>query len=209
VVVRSTPTPYRPAHGRHILSSGARLVLALIGGTLAVAAIAVAGFLLTDEPRLLCVEGELQDNPVAADGTLRPRTETFATVEEAEAFVCKRIPHPRDTGPLVFRNVEVVRTTNLAGMIEGTGRATVSFRYARGEDAEPVFSVEVSFPTRGVPDVEGPVDRITVAGHEAALVRPERAAFVYWSADGFDFAGGARGDVLSVEDMLAILDSVR
>jgi hypothetical protein len=131
-------------------------------------------------------------------------------VEEAEAFVCKRIPHPRDTGPLVLRDVEVVRTTNLGQLIEGSGSATVSFRYARQPDAEPVFSVEVSFPASGVPDLEeGPVDRISVAGHEAALVRPERGAFVYWSADGFDVAAGGLLSDLPLEDMLAILDSTR
>lgn len=198
----------RGSHRR--LSSGAKVVLALLGATLAIALIAVAGFLLTDEESVRCVEGQLQDNEVGADGQFIPRTETFATVEEAEAFVCKRVPHPRDTDDLTLTDVEVTRTTNLGQLIEGTGRATVTFLYAPSAEAEPVFSLDVTFPSRGVPDVEAPVEEITVAGQEAALVRPERGAFVYWSADGFDYASGSTLEgPLTLEEMLAILDSVR
>jgi hypothetical protein len=192
------------------LSSGAKVVLALLGATVVIALIAVAGFLLTDEESVRCVEGQLQDNEVGPDGQFLPRTESFATIEDAEAFVCRRVPHPRDTGDLTLKDVEVTRTTNLGQLIEGAGRATVTFRYAPSAEAEPAFSLEVTFPSRGVPDVQGPVKEITIAGQEAALVRPERGAFVFWSADGLDYASGSTLEgALTLEEMLAILDSVR
>jgi hypothetical protein len=193
------------------VTSGARVVIALFGGTLAIALITVAAFLLTDEPRLLCVEGELQDNEVGADGQFLPRVETFATIDEAEAFVCKHVPHPRDTGDLVLLDVGVVRTTNLGQLVEGDGRAVVTFHYGTPGAERPDLSVQVSFPAQDPPDfVPEDAETITVAGNEAALVLPEQGAFVYWSADGFDFATSSTVDgPVTLVEVLHILDSVR
>lgn len=192
------------------MSSGAKIVLAMLGGTLAVAFIAVAAFLLTDEPRLLCVQGELQDNQIGSDGRFVPRTETFATVGEAESFVCRPIPHPRDTAGLVLNDVEVVRTTNLGKLIEGTGRAIVTFSYSPDGTAKPAVSLEVSFPSLGDPELEGSLEPVTVAGQNASLVRTAGAVFVYWTTTQIDFAGSTeKDDAASLDQLLNLLDSVR
>ncbi len=192
------------------MSSGAKVVLAMLGGALAIALIVMAAFLLTDEPNLLCVEGELQDNQVGPDGSFLPRTETFATVAGAEAFVCRRIPHPRNTAGLALSDVEVVRTTNLGQLIEGDGRAVVTFRYSRDESGQPPISLEVSFPSLGGPEIEAPSEPVSLAGQAASLVRTGQGALVYWSAAGFDFAGVSQADDPdSLSRLLALLDSVR
>ena len=192
------------------MSSGAKLVLAMLGSTLAVALIAVAAFLLTDEPRLRCVEGELQDNQIGSDGRFVPRTETFATVGEAESFVCRPIPHPRDTAGLALNDVEVVRTTNLGKLIEGTGRAIVTIRYSQATSTDPSFSLEVSFPSLDDPELGGSPEPVTVAGQDASLVRTAGAIFVYWTATQIDFAGSSEmDDAASLDQLLTLLDSVR
>jgi hypothetical protein len=191
-------------------TSGAKVVIAMLGSTLLIALLVLTAFLLVDDNNIRCVEGELQDNRVGQDGTFEPRRETFATLEEAEAFVCKRIPYPRDTGDLVLTEVDVLRSTNLGTLIEGDGNASISFAYARSPDEPAVLGLQVSFPPQGVPGIDASVERITVAGDEAILLRPERGAFVYWSNGGFDFAGGSQlGESLTLEEMLAILESVR
>lgn len=193
------------------MTSGARLVLALLGGALAVALLTVAGFLLTDDANLLCAEGELQDNAVGADGQFLLRIETFATVDEAEAFVCKHVPHPRDTGNLVLLDVGVVRTTNLGQLVEGDGRAAVTFHYGTPASRQPDLSVQVSFPIQGPPDfVAGDAETFMLAGEEATLVLPEQGAFVYWTHDGFDFATSSTlGGPVALDEVLRILESVR
>jgi hypothetical protein len=189
--------------------SGAKVVLAMLGGTLAIALVAVAAFLLTDEGNLRCVEGELQDNAVRSDGTFEPRRETFATLEEAEAFVCKRVPHPRELGVLTLREVEVVRSTNLGSLIEGEGSATVSFVYESPGGPSPDLGVGVSFPPQGVPRVDAPSEMRTIAGHDALLITREGSTFVYWSTADFDFAAAIVDPSLSLDDLLAVLESVR
>ncbi|HEU0075572.1 MAG TPA: hypothetical protein VFS30_16340 [Dehalococcoidia bacterium] len=193
------------------MTSGAKVVLAMFGGALAIALFVVAAVLLTDEPGLLCVEGELQDNQAGPDGQFLPRIETFATIDEAEAFVCKHVPHPRDTGGLVLLDVSIVRSTNLGQLVEGDGRAAVTFHYGPATAERPALSVQVSFPAQGPPGfVPNDAESITVAGNEAALVQPEQGVFVYWAADGFDFATSSTLDgSVTLDEVLRILESVR
>ena len=199
--------------------SGAKVVLALFGATLAVAVLAVTAFLLTDEDRLLCVEGELQDNAVDAEGRFIPRKESFATIEEAEAFVCKRVPHPRDTGGLVLQSVEVVRDTNLGTLIEGDGGFSLSLRYLQdAEGTTPEFGTwDLTFmatlpPASGTSDSIVGGDAITLGGEPAAILQApgEDSATVFWDRDSFNFEATANiDDELTLEDLLSILESVR
>ena len=191
--------------------SGSRLVLAMLGGALAIGLLALAAFFLTREDNLLCVEGELQDNRVGPDGLFLPRTESFATVEEAQAFVCRRVPHPRNTGDLVLRDVAVVRTTNLGRLVEGDGRSALTFHYTEPGSDQPVLSVQASFPSQGAPDFgDASIEQVRVAGNEATLARPEQGVFVYWTDDSFDFAvSSTLADPQQQGELLQILDSTR
>jgi hypothetical protein len=109
--------------------------------------------------------------------------------------------------------VEAVRDTNLGSLIEGEGRASLTFLYgpAGRDDAPPAtLGVAVSFPPLGVPALETPAEDLTIAGHDALLVRDDRGPLVYWSTADYDFAASARlDDGFSLEDMLAVLESVR
>ena len=111
------------------MTSGAKVVIAMFGAVGAIAVFVVVAFLLTDQPAVRCVEGELQDTAVRADGSVLPRVETYTTLEEAESFICRRIPHPRDTGDLALREVRVARERNLGNTIEGEGGASTEIEY--------------------------------------------------------------------------------
>ena len=194
--------------------SGARVVLALFGATLAVAVLAVAAFLLTQEDKLLCVEGELQDNQVDAQGRFVPRVESFSTLEEAEAFICHRVPHPRETAEMQLQGIEVIRDTNLGELIEGTGVATVALTY--GSEEEPgrrlTFTATLPVTSRaGVSSIEG-TDVIRLGGNQAALLQTpgDDDATIFWNRNNFHFAATATlDDDLTLEALISILESVR
>lgn len=191
------------------MTSGARIVLALFGGTIAIALVAVAAFLLTDDSRLLCVEGELQDNQLDANGRFLPRVESFATREEAEAFICHHVPYPRETAGMMLQSVVVTRNTNLGKLIEGTGSANVALDY--GFDGEPPrLTLAATLPAAAAepaPDGE-PLD---LAGTRATLTQASgEDVYVSWEKAGFHFVAlGRLGDDLQLEDLLRILESVR
>jgi hypothetical protein len=191
------------------VSSGAKVVLALFGGTLAVALIAVAAFLLTDQPNLECVEGELQDNQVDANGNFIPRVESFDTRQEAEAFICHEVPYPRDTAGMTLSNVVVTRNSNLGKLIEGTGFATVSLDYAF-DDGPARLTLDATIPIGALPPAEDG-EPITVQGEKATLTEaPDDEVYVTWDKGSFHFvAHGRLGDDLQLEDLLRILESVR
>lgn len=192
------------------MSSGARVVLAIFGGVAAITLLAVAAFLLTDEESVRCVEGELQDNAVDEQGRFLPRTETFASIDEAEMFVCRRLPHPRDTGDLALEGVEVTRTTNLGGLIEGDGSATASFLYTAEEGERSLLRVSVSFPAQGVSRADERPETVMIADEEAFLVPADGGAAVYWSTEDFDFeARAAFNDTFTREELLPVLESIR
>ena len=192
------------------MSSGAKLVLAMLGATLAIALVAVAAFLLTDEAAVRCAEGDLQDNEVGVAGRFLPRTETFATIAEAEAFVCRRFPHPREPGPFVLSSVEVERTTNLGELIEGNGRAIIRLAYTRDASSDLAATYEVAFPSLGEPEYGTAFEEVTVAGHEAGLEYTAKGTAVFWTADGFDyFAELIQEDSTDLEPLFTLLESVR
>ncbi len=188
------------------MTSGAKVVLVMFGSVLAIAAFVVAAFLLTDGPAVRCVTGELQDNAVRADGSVLPRVETFSTIEEAEGFICRRIPHPRDIDGLTLSEVRVARERNLGDTIEGEGGANVELEYARPDGA--IFALAVVFPS--VPFTEFSGERIAVQGQEAMLQNPGGIVTVQWNKDGWTFSAGAELEVdFTLEAMLDLLESIR
>lgn len=181
----------------------------MLGGTLAIALLAVAAFLLTDDSKLLCVEGELQDNQLDANGRFLPRVESFATREEAEAFICHSVPYPHETAGMTLQSVVVTRNTNLGKLIEGTGSANVALEYGFAD--EPArLTLAATLPAAAAepaPDGE-PID---LAGTQATLTQASgEDVYVSWDEAGFNFVAlGRLGDDLQLEDLLRILESVR
>jgi hypothetical protein len=189
------------------MTSGAKVVVAMFGAVGAIALLAVIAFLLMDDQAVRCVEGELQDNAVRADGSVIPRVETFESLEEAEAFICRRIPHPRETGDFTLSAVRVARERNLGDTIEGEGSADVELDYAALPDGA-TFNFGVSFPPE---PVEGdPADHIEIGGSEAVLKQNEDLASVQWNRDGWTIYVPAQLTAnFEAADLMEILESVR
>jgi len=195
------------------VTSGAKVVLAMLAGVAAVAVFVVAAFLLTDTANLRCVEGELQDNRVAPDGTMYPRVESFVTIEEAEAFVCRRLPYPRDLDGLSLTTVRVARERNLAKTIEGEGGVFMEYEYALG--GEPaVLRLGVNFPPpRSLPGREG--DALSIQDQKGVISEATsqtgiQSLNVAWIKGGFYFDATAHiGPDFGRERLVKILESVR
>lgn len=185
------------------------MILVTFAGVLAIAIFAVVAFLLTDTPNLRCVEGELQNNTLAADGSFQPRVESFATLDEAEAFICRALPYPRQTHGLDLTGVVVTRATNLGTLIEGEGSAIVAMAYAPDAGAPPRLTLAVTFPAQSAPEATGG-ERLTVQGQRGTLARGPDDVYVTWDKNDFRFVAQAKLDSgFSLEDVLAILESVR
>jgi hypothetical protein len=196
--------------------SGAKVVLALFGAVLAIALIVVAAFLLTDEAKLLCVEGELQDNQIDAQGQFIPRTETFATIEEAEAFVCKHLPRPRDTEGLALKEISVTRTSNLGGLIEGGGAFSLRLGYSADADGPaPEFGTwdlvfEAFFPPAFAPDEEADGSLIQIDGREERLSQADSGTTIAWEQSLYAYrATASLTDDFDLDRLVAVLESVR
>jgi hypothetical protein len=181
----------------------------MFGGTLAIALLVVAAFLLTDDSKLLCVEGELQDNQFDANGQFVPRVESFATRQEAEAFICHQVPYPRQTAGMTLQGVVVTRNTNLGNLIEGTGSANVALDYGFG--AGPArLTLAAILPGYSATPAQGG-EPITLQGTQATLQEASGDdVAVIWDKGNFHFvAHGRLGDDFPLEDLLQILESVR
>jgi hypothetical protein len=192
---------------RRSVTSGARVVIAMFGAVAALTVLVVAAFLLTDEPAVRCVEGELQDNAARPDGTVLPRVETFATLGEAESFICRRIPHPRSTGDLTLTQVRVARERNLGETIEGKGGASMELEYWLDDVSR--LRLLVTFPPEGESGVEGPPpEEITIRGEPALLQGVDSGTYVLWAREGFSFFAAAAPGV-ERSALLQMLESVR
>jgi hypothetical protein len=195
------------------VTSGAKVIVLLLGAVGAVALFAVVAFLLTDEPGVRCVEGELQDNRVAPDGTIYPRIESFASLAEAEAFVCRRLPRPRRLDGLELTVVRVARERNLGDTIEGEGGVFMEYEYALA--AEPAaLRLGVNFPPPGALP-EGSGEALSVQGKDGRIAESHRqdgadTAFVVWIKDGFYFnAHALYSPDFDRDALLRVLESVR
>jgi hypothetical protein len=80
-------------------------------------------------PELACVEGGLAENPVER-GRVRERQEQFATIEEAEAFLCHPLAYPRETPGWQLWRIRAERSHPLAQTLQGIGDAYVILDYA-------------------------------------------------------------------------------
>jgi hypothetical protein len=189
------------------MTSGAKVVIAMLGAVGAIAIFAVIAVLVTNDDRVRCVEGELQDNAVGPDGRVRPRVETFGTLEEAEAFICHRIPHPRRPDDLNLTTVRVARERNLGDTIEGEGGASIELEYGASAGADS-FAVALTLPPMALP--VDTVQPITIRGEDAVLFNVGEVATAQWNEGAWTIAGRAILDTdFTLEDFLRVLESVR
>jgi hypothetical protein len=195
------------------VTSGARVVIALLGGALAIAGLVVVVFLLTDKGNLQCDEGEASTNPTAPNGAPLPLNRTFDSVSDAESFICHRVAYPRDTRGFDLATIGGVRTRGLADIIDGEGFAEVALAFAR-PPASQSFELRVTpFTYEGLNALEASSpEAIRIQREPVELVRDaaNNRAIVQWQKGGLMFRAEAQlGDGFSLEELLQILETTR
>lgn len=193
------------------MSSGPKVVLAILGSTLAIALLAVAAFLLTDEPNLRCVAGEDTVNPHDAEGRVLPETRTYDNIADAEAFICHRIAYPRLEG-WALESAAATRSGSLGKVIEGEAMAGVLLTYRQTSGLQRSVDIDVTPSRIQRPDFGGEQEAVRVRDAAATLIRgPQQdQRRVLWQAGGLDFMATAYvGDDFTEQDLLAVLESVR
>jgi hypothetical protein len=191
--------------GKQGALSGPKVVLAIFASIIVITILAVGAFLLTDDPSVKCVEGTLQDNQVALDGHYLPRTESFTTMADAESFVCRRIPQPRDTVSAVLTQVSVTRTTNLGKLIEKEGGAIVDQQYA-SPDGGTAFSLQVIFPSPLWPELPAGNETVKIRGHTAQVQHDAGTSTFTWTEGDFFYTASSAMDP---DAFVTLLQSVR
>ena len=200
--------------------AGALLLGAIAAIVLAVAASAgpSATDALSAATPLRCVTGRAAQNPTVADQrdpsrrlTL-PTNQTFATVEEAEAFICLRVPQPRDTGDWSLVSVRAERSHSLAQFLNGTGYRALDIFY-RNDALHLAFDLHVT-PSRTEIEGSGPPRPFAIGDIQGKLYsRPSDAMgpgvfTLTWTQAGFSFMAMGTGAV-PVEAILPVLESIR
>jgi hypothetical protein len=180
----------------------------------AVAAITVAviaAFLVFGDEGVRCVEGEMQDNATRADGSVLPRVERFSTFTEAEAFICRSIPRPRQTEGLTLRQVRVARERNLGDTIEGEGGAELEADYLRMDQVTHIVTFGAAFPPSPLPRESG--QPLSINGRDGVLIPGEpggEPTEVLWNQDGWTLRSSATLDPdFRLQALLDVLESVR
>jgi hypothetical protein len=180
----------------------------MFGGVALVTLAVIVGFLLTHEEPLRCVEGELQDNATRPDGSVLPRVETFDNLRDAEEFICRRIPHPRDTQGFTLTTVRVARERNLGDTIEGEGGADIEFTYA-WEGGGRGFEFSVWFPQELLPSGAG-WQETRLDGKDALVREAAGITSLRWNRGGFSYAAQAElGNTFDLSALISVLESVR
>jgi hypothetical protein len=161
-------------------------------------------------PELACVEGELAENPVER-GRVQERLEEFATIEEAEAFICHRIAYPRNTAGMTLQRIRAKRSNSLAQTLEGSGDAYIILDYAGSNPDYYILARIASLPftdiTRGPRDEDLFVQRV-----EGFLRHGGREGNVVanWQKDGLYFGMTTQlHDDFTLGNFLEVLESVR
>jgi hypothetical protein len=181
----------------------------------AVAAITVAviaAFLVFGDEGVRCVEGEMQDNATRPDGSVLPRVERFSTFAEAEAFICRSIPHPRQTEGLTLREVRVARERSLGDTIEGEGGAELEADYLSMDgQVTHIVTFGAAFPPRPLLTESG--QPLSINGRDGVLIPGEpggEPTEVVWNQDGWTLRSSATLDPdFRLQALLDVLESVR
>jgi hypothetical protein len=161
-------------------------------------------------PGLACVDGELAENPVVR-GSVQERLEQFATIKEAEAFLCHALAYPRETPGWQLWRIRAERSHPLAQTLQGIGDAYVILDYVGRNSDYYILARIAALPftdtTRGPRD-EG----LLVQGVEGFLRHGGREGNVVanWQKDGLYFRLTTQlHDDFTLEDFQAVLESVR
>lgn len=142
----------------------------------------------------------------------RPVTlnEAFASVAEAEAFICHRIAYPRETHGWQLETISATRNAPARVIARGYGFASVTLDYALG-GSNADLRIEVS-PFEIAPVTFGDIQDVQVMGETARLIRGADPGLVVlqWRTEDYSFHAIARlSDGFGLQDLYAVLNSIR
>lgn len=140
-----------------------------------------------------------------------PTSGTFASIEEAQTFICHEVAHPRSTPGWTVENISASRSGPAASVGRGDGFASVTLDYSRPNNPTADLRIEVS-PYHIDPIVYGIVDQVEIMGTQANLIEglDGNHYVMQWEAGGFSFYVEARlTDSFGLPDLYEVLNSIR
>lgn len=208
------------------MSAPGSIAGALLLGAIAAIALAVslsagpdsADALSTAMP-LRCVTGAAARNPTEPNAVhpgqtiTLPTNETFTSVLDAEAFICLRVPYPRDTGDWTLVGVRAERSHSLAQFVDGKGYRAIEMFY-RNATTRTQFSLRVQPGAPGTIEGSGPPQPFSIGDIAGSLRSRSQnslgpAVFTLdWQQNGFWFMVLGGGS-LRAQDLLPLLESIR
>jgi hypothetical protein len=162
---------------------------------------------------LVCVQGELAENPMERN-LVRERQEEFATIAEAEAFLCHHLAYPRELPGWELKHIRAQRSQALADTLQGFGEAYVIVDYADPERPwRYIIFRHAVLPFNDQLIRRAADESIVVQGQEGFLRRGGTAGEVVvasWDRDGMQFRVTTVLDAeFRLPDFQAVLESVR
>jgi hypothetical protein len=161
-----------------------------------------------------CVSGADAQNPTPdPSGLTLPENRVFSTIEEAQAFVCFRIPYPRDTEGWQFQAANALRSHDLGTLLQDArGFRRVMLGYDDGHDGS-LLRIEVIYGSIGEVSGGGGEEQTTIHGAPATIATggPFPAFMgVHWEEGSVGFlATASLTPEFTREDVLRILESIR
>jgi hypothetical protein len=194
--------------------NGAKVVVLLLGSIAVIVGLVLIGFTVFEPEAAPCADGDLARNPLV-DGRYQARTEKFATVEEAEAFICHDVPELHAEGRMLER-IEAMRTVPIEFLVEGDGIGVVTLEYeseAGGStltlDAAPFFGLSYF---RSLIAEQHTEEDVQVQGQDATAYRyginPDQVEVV-WVDETLEHRAIAQLDAnFTLQDMLELLETL-
>jgi hypothetical protein len=148
-----------------------------------------------------------------SSGLTLPENRVFSTIEEAQAFVCFRIPYPRDVGSWHFQGANVLRSHDLGTTLQDArGFRRVLLGYDDGRSGT-LLRIEVIYGGIGEVSGGGAEEQTTIHGAPATVATggPFPAFMgVHWEEHGIGFlATASLTPEFTRKDVLRILESIR
>jgi hypothetical protein len=188
---------------------GSFVVLGLFACVALISAMVMAGFVFFTPESVPCASGDESLNPRDAQSRVLERRETFQAVEDGERFICHRVPHLRDVEGWHLREVEALRTNDLARVVEGLGFAAVYLRYTNQEQGANL-QLDVT-PQMFDQAREAGETTVEVGGDDATvLVRDSGEAVVRWRRNDLDIIARSQlNETWTLPRFLETLQQVR
>jgi hypothetical protein len=197
------------------LTSGAKLVIALLGSIALVTILVIVGFMLFEPEGQPCATDQLAQNPLD-NGVYGKRVETFDDVETAESFICHSVPglHADDWH---LESIRGERTVPTEFLVEGEGIGFVSLTYTQTDSSgrsitlssAPLFTRIGYFGSLVPPDATSePVMIKGLAGTAYRFgVNPDAVTVIWQDGTLEHQATSVTGEGFTLQGLVALLET--